>query len=232
MTSPIIVGLLAGKGVYDMAEKVIRAVVASPLVKGVWVLTPEGRFKDALFLNGPKIAHIDHWTGEDSHNKTGVNREVMRKCMYASLHGFSQLMSGIKWIVIGDEDGLPAPHYFEELVKMEYDYPVLLTGKTFNEDGSRFYDICSFEPGAVPICVPYDDWQNPRWAHDLYASGNQHVMNRAAFDLNIPYPDIPGEDPHYCWAMRDAGCKILFRPELTMTLQKMHSRANLRYASE
>jgi hypothetical protein len=136
----------------------------------------------------------------------------------------------VEWIWFGDEDALPADDYFRVLSKMHYDFPVLMTGKTLNADGRRWYDCCSFQTDGVPFCVPYEDWQNPRWAKGLYCSGNQHIMNRLGFDLNVPYPNKQGEDPYYCWAFRKAGGKLIFRPELLCTLQKLHPPANLGYA--
>lgn len=220
----VLVGLLAGTGVYAMAEKVIKQIVSSPHVSHLWVLTPTGRYQNYGFLHQPKITHIDRWLGEDSHDFTGRNREVIRQAIRdAGLQA--------DWIWIGDEDALPADDYFDQLVQISYgEEPVLMAGKTYNANGNRWYDICSFQTDGEPFCVPYDDWQNVRWAKGLYASGNQHVMNRAGFELDVPYPDRPGEDPHYCWAFRDAGGKIVFRPELSMTLQKLHPYANPGYA--
>jgi hypothetical protein len=221
----IIAGLLAGTGVYGMAEHIIRRCVSDPLVEAVWVLTPEGRFKSKEFMCQDKMRHINSWVGEDSHNKTGINRERIRSEIRENLG--DERFKRVKWIWIGDDDAFPAMDYFEKLDKMEYEYPVLLTGKTFNADQTRFYDICSFQVDAEPFCVPYDDWENPRWAKDLYCSGNQHVMNRSGFNLNVGYIDRPGEDPHYCWAFKKAGGKLMFRPELSMTLLKIHQHANL-----
>lgn len=223
----IIAGILAGTGVYQMAERVIQRYLNDPLVQAVWVLTPNERFRSHGFMAHEKIRHINEWAGEDSHEKTGINREIMRRQIYENMFLVGDAGSPADWVIIGDEDGLPAPDYFEKLDKIEYDYPVLLTGKTFNANGARWFDISSFQIDAEPFCVPYDDWENPRWAKDLYCSGNQHVMNRSGFNLNVSYIDRPGEDPHYCWDFKKAGGKLEFRPELSMWLQKVHPRANM-----
>ena len=224
----IIAGLLAGRGVYKMAETVIQRCVDDPLVQAVWVLTAKDRVGNPKFMMRDKIWHINSWVGEDSHNKTGLNRERMRAEIYGRLS--EECFAQVRYIWLGDDDALPAPDYFEKLMQIEYDYPVLVTGKTFNLDGDRWFDICSFQTDRGPFCVPYDDWENPRWAKDLYCSGNQHIFNRTGFDLNVQYPDIQGEDPHFSWAFRKAGGKLRFRPELSMTLQKMHGGANMGYA--
>jgi hypothetical protein len=223
----IIAGILAGTGVYQMAERVIQRYINDPLVEVVWVLTPKDRFRNRGFMMQDKIRHINSWEGEDSHSKTGINRERMRCRMYENTFLVGDAGATAEWFIIGDEDGLPAPDYFAKLDKIKYDYPVLLTGKTFNADGARWFDICSFQTDSVPFCVPYDDWENSRWLKDLYCSGNQHVMNRSGFNLDVQYKDIPGEDPWYCRSFRKAGGRLIFRPELSMWLQKVHPRANM-----
>jgi hypothetical protein len=218
----IIAGLLAGRGVYKMAETVIQRCVDDPLVQAVWVLTAKDRVGNPKFMMQDKIWHINDWIGEDSHNKTGLNRERMRAEIYGRLS--EDCFSGVKYIWCGDDDALPAPDYFEKLEQIEYDYPVLLTGKTFNMDGRRWYDFCGWGINNQPFCIPYESWDSPQWGEDKYCSGNQHVFNRAGFDLNVPYEDVPGEDPWYCRAFRKAGGKLAFNSELSMTLQKMHGR--------
>lgn len=218
----IIVGLLAGMGVYPMAEGVIKKICLSPNVSKVYVLTPQGRFRDEIFFKvNPKVRHINNWEGKDSHDFTGMNREILRQTIKADPDHMAA-----NWIWIGDEDALPADDYLEKLDAMRYDYPVLLTGKTLNVNGMRWYDICSFLKNAEPFAVPYDDWKNPRWQKDLYCSGNQHLFNPAGFALCVPYPSKSGEDPHYCWAFRRAGGHLEFRPELVVYLQKLHTECN------
>ena len=220
----IVVGLLAGRGIFEMAEKVIGKIAASSYVAKVYVLTPKNRYKSAdFFRKYPKVVHINAWLGPDSHDGTAVNREHLRTVISLALVNMPE---PVDWVWMGDDDALPANDYFAKLSEMRYEEPVLLTGKTNNLDGRRWYDICSFQTDGHPFCVPYDDWQNPRFAKDLYASGNQHLFNRAGFDLGVPYPQVHGEDPHMCWAFRKAGGKLIFRPELVCTLQKMHPPAN------
>ena len=219
----IVAALLAGTGVYEMAERIIQRLVDDPLVERLYVRFPEDRHGGQDVLFGEKVFCINGWRGEDSHDKTGINREEMRSLIYSNWSGKAD------WAWFGDEDAMPAHDYFQVLSELHYDEPVLLTGKTFNTDGRRWYDICSFQTDGYPFCVPYDDWDNPRWAKDLYCSGNQHVMNRAGFLLDVPYPDIPGEDPHYCWAFRKAGGRLLFEPRLSMQLLKTHPHANHGY---
>jgi FkbM family methyltransferase len=223
----ILVGILAGHGLFNMSERVIAKIAAAPEVGRVWVLTPQNRYQSrTFFAKYPKIEHINSWQGPDSHDFTGLNRERIRAAIFAAL---GKLPYPVEWIWFGDEDALPADDYFAVLSRMHYAEPVLLTGKTNNLDGRRWYDLCSFQTDGHPFCVPYEDWDNPRWAKGLYASGNQHLFNRAGFALNVPYPSIKGEDPHMCWAFRKAGGKLVFRPELTVTLQKLHAPANLGY---
>lgn len=204
MTPTIIAGLLARRGVYELAEKVIRRVSSDPHVKGVWVVTPQGKYRDAELLNGKKIAHIDRWEGENPNAKIGFNREILRKAIYSSLHDYfahPDVMSQIEWIWMGDVDALPAEDYFEVLSGLKYSQPVVLTGKTYNPDGSR--------------C-----WNN-QWYPKISVSKRQHVMNRKAFDLNIGYLDTPLETEKYCRMLRTHGAQTIFRPELSMTLQKI-----------
>ncbi len=216
----IVAGLLAGRGIYDMAEKVVQRCLDDSLIQAVWILTPFGRVRHPNFLLHEKLHHINQWIGPDSHDKTGLNREVLRSEIYKKLQ--QEWGANIKWVWIGDDDALPADDYFKILSQLEFDYPVLLTGKTRNMDGSRWYDWCTFGTDHQPFCIPYETWDAPRWSHDIYCSGNQHVMNRSGFNLNVPYIDRPGEDPHYCRAFKKAGGSLLFRPELSMQLLKMH----------
>ena len=223
----ILVGILAGHGLFEMGEKVVGKIASSPLVSKVWVLTPKDRFQSGTFFRKyPKVYHINAWLGPDSHDGTAVNREHLRSVIAFDLANTAE---PVEWIWMGDEDALPADDYLALLDTMHYEEPVLMTGKTNNLDGRRWYDICSFQTDSHPFCVPYDDWENPRWAKDLYCSGNQHLFNRAGFDLNVPYPQISGEDPHMCWAFKKAGGRLVFRPELVCTLQKLHSDANHGY---
>ena len=56
----ILVGLLAGKGLFEMAEKVVAKIAAAPQVAAVWVLTPHNRFRSAdFFRRYPKVRHIN-----------------------------------------------------------------------------------------------------------------------------------------------------------------------------
>lgn len=210
----IIFGCLAGKGVYEMAEQVITYFLDSSYVAKVYVLTPFNRFRCVEFFDHPKIVHLNRWDGMDSHDKTGLNRERIRRAIKNGNHNAD-------WVWMGDEDALPCPGYLQYLEYLKWCRPVLLTGKTFNSDGTRWYDICAFDKDQ-PFPVPYDDWKNPRYSRTLYCSGNQHIMNSAGFDLNVPYVDIPGEDPHYCWAFKDAGGHLEFQPAMSVTLQKKH----------
>jgi hypothetical protein len=220
----ILVGILAGKGLFEMAERVVAKIASAPQVGKVWVLTPTNRFKSAdFFRRYPKVVHINSWRGPDSHDGTAINREHLRTVISIAL---ANLAGPVEWIWFGDEDALPADDYFAQLERISYPEPVLMTGRTKNLDGRRWYDVCSFGTDGHPFCVPYIDWQNPRFAKDLYASGNQHLFNRAGFDLNVPYPNIAGEDPHMCWAFKKAGGKLVFRHELVCTLQKMHPPAS------
>jgi hypothetical protein len=207
-----------------MAEQVVAKIAAAPEVGKVWVLTPQNRYRTiTFFAKYPKVQHINSWHGPDSHDFTGLNRERIRGIISVAL---ANMREPVEWIWFGDDDALPAKDYFAVLSKIHYDFPVLMTGKTLNLDGRRWYDICSFGTDGGPFCVPYEDWDNPRWAKDLYASGNQHLFNRTGFELNVPYPPRAGEDPHMCWAFRQAGGRLVFRPELVCTLQKMHPPAN------
>lgn len=219
----VVAALLAGHGIYEMCAQVLVRLVCDDLIERVYVYTPPGRVSP-LFENkmNPKITVIENWIGEDSHNATAVNREALRQIV-------KEHSPDADWYWFGDDDALPCPGYFEELDAWHFPEPVLITGKTYNLDGRRWYDICSFQTDGYPFTVPYDDWQNPRWAKDLYASGNQHVLNRAGFLLDVPYPDIHGEDPHFCWAFRKAGGQVIFRPELSMQLLKWHQPANPGY---
>jgi len=220
----IFVGILAGTGIFEMAERVVGKIVSAPEVAKVWLLTPRNRYRNtALFKTYPKIEHINSWIGPDSHDATALNRERIREAIAFYLNNYAE---PVEWIWFGDEDALPADDYFEVLSKIHYDFPVLMTGKTNNLDGRRWYDICTFGTDHHPFCVPYEDWDNPRFAQDLYCSGNQHLFNRAGFDLGVPYPNKQGEDPHMCWAFKKAGGRLIFRPELVCTLQKLHPPAS------
>jgi len=218
----IVAALLAGKGVYEMGISVINRLASDHLIDQIFVLTPFGKYHPD-YKWPKKTFHINEWKGADSHDKTGINREVLRIMV-------KNYLPDADWFWFGDEDAMPGPGFFETLSTIHYDFPALLTGITLNADGRRWYDICSFQTDGYPFCVPYEDWQNPRWAKDLYASGNQHIMNRSGFLLDVPYPDIPGEDPHYCWAFKKAGGRLMFDPRLVMRLLKMHHYANLGYA--
>jgi len=221
----ILVGILAGTGLFDMAERVVAKIASAPEVGRVWLLTPQNRYRDPQFFKKyPKIEHINSWYGPDSHDYTALNRERIRNAIALYL---ANKPEPVEWIWFGDEDALPADDYFEVLSRISYDFPVLMTGKTNNLDGRRWFDICSFNREHHPFCVPYENWDNPVWAHDLYCSGNQHLFNRSGFDLGVPYPNKQGEDPHMCWAFKKAGGRLMFRPELVCTLQKLHPPANL-----
>lgn len=222
----IFVGLLAGTGVYQMAETVIEQIISAPEVDLVWVLTPTGKYRDPAFLRHPKIRHINSWVGPDSHDGTALNRERIRQAIARTL---MLTRAPVEWIWLGDEDALPAENYFSELAKISYDFPVLMTGRTNNADGSRWYDWAGFQTDGHPFLIPYDDWDNPRWAATAYCSGNQHLFNRIGFELGVAYPDLRGEDPHFCRAFVAAGGRLIFRPELVCTLQKYHLKANPGY---
>jgi len=223
----ILVGILAGLGVYEMAERILERIVGAPEVGAVWVLTPTGKYRDYNFFRyNPKIRHINTWAGPDSHDATGINRERIRLAIASAL---PILPWPVEWIWFGDEDALPAENYFSELAKIYYEFPVLMTGRTNNFDGRRWYDWAGFQMDGHPFTIPYESWDHPRWSATAYCSGNQHLLNRAGFDLGVPYRDVKGEDPHFCRDFRAAGGQLIFRPELLCTLQKYHPPANFGY---
>lgn len=208
----VIVGLLAGRGI---GEQVLGFYLANPHVDKIVIVDPVGGIQPF------KLKRIPYWLGEDSHNSTGRNRENLRSYMR------SYVTNETRYFLIGDDDGLPDPDYFDALTALRYStHPQLLTGKLRNTDGTRWYDICSFNESHDPVLVPYDQaisgTLSGKLGQDLYANGNQHILNRAAWELNIPYPDIRGEDPHYSWAIRKAGAQLKFVPELKMTLIRQH----------
>ena len=41
----VIAGILAGTGVYSMAEYIIQRLVDDTLIQAVWVLTPNGKYR-------------------------------------------------------------------------------------------------------------------------------------------------------------------------------------------
>lgn len=221
----IVVGMLAGLGVYEMAETILGVILNAPEVDAVWVLTPTGKYRDYAVFRNPKIRHINSWAGPDTHDFTGCNRERIRQAIVKAL----PTMAPVEWIWMGDDDALPAENYFTELAKIHYDFPVLMTGRTNNVDGRRWYDWAGFQKDGYPFTIPYETWNHPRWAATAYCSGNQHLLNRAGFDLNVPYPDVPGEDPHFCRDFVKAGGRLIFRAELLCTLQKYHPPANFGY---
>jgi hypothetical protein len=227
----IICGFLAGLGLYDDSLRIIQECVDSYYVEAVYVLTPKGRHGELPYTD--KLHHINRWIGEDSHDKTGINREQIRKLIELDLAaGRYTSPIDLEWVWMGDEDAMPAPDFFEVLSTLHYDKPTLLTGKTFNADGQRWFDICGYNSHGMAyghpdrvFLLPYDDWDNPARATYRYASGNQHIMNRAGFDLNVPYRDLKGEDPVYCQDFIAAGGQLAFEPRLSVRLMKQHPTA-------
>src|ERR1700740_1030165 len=106
----ILVGILAGRGLFEMAERVVAKIASAPEVARVWLLTPQNRYRSAhFFAEQPKVQHINSWYGPDSHEFTGLNRERIRQAIFNALLDFAP---AVEWIWLGDEDALPADDYF------------------------------------------------------------------------------------------------------------------------
>lgn len=208
----ITVALVAGRGIGEMAIRVIEPILMDPLVDHLYVLYGEIPGLPYWLIEHPKITEIDF--PMRSHADLGNARNWMWDII--------ENESDPDWLLIGDEDGLIHPDFFRVLSELPYPKdPVLVTGKLDNANGKRYYDICAFI-GTQPVAIPYDDWQNPKWDEKRYANGGQHILNRAARQLGVRYQDRDGEDPHFCWDFVKAGGRIQFEPELKMTLAKLH----------
>lgn len=208
----ITVGLAAGRGIREMALKVMAPIYANPLVDRLYMVIGEPPMMPWWLTENPKVTAV--YYGMKSHADLGRARNWMWDIIENECDP--------DWLMMGDEDGLIDLDFFEVLASLPYpDDPVLVTGKMRNMDGKRHYDICSFI-GNQPVAVPYEEWQSPKWDARLYANGGQHILNRAARQLGLRYQDIDGEDPHFCWDFRKLGGRIIFEPRLGMTLAKQH----------
>lgn len=202
----IAVGILCGRGETAEAIKVIQRINEDMKVETILPLFPSRPAKCAgKFLFYPPAGA----------NRRGAARTEIVRAL-ASL-------SGIDYGVILDDDTLPDSSYFDVISELSTaSDPTLYTGKLRNADGTRCWDVCAFDSGN-PVVVPYEFWDNERYAKDLYFSGPQHIFNASGLALasRIGYPDIAyGEDTQFCLQFKNAGGKL--RPLLEIGAQLLH----------
>src|SRR5271165_1685937 len=128
------VGLIAGHGMNAANLPVIWRYLRDPYVCKLLIATnPEE--VDMEVCRHPK-AIIIKWDGENRHDMIARQNnnmlEVMREEKYCAR---------ANWYMICEDDGMPCDNYFEVLQRKIYSYPVIATGRCFNLDGSRYWDI-------------------------------------------------------------------------------------------
>ena len=214
----IVVGLVAGRGIGDMALRVMEPIYSDPLVDQLYVCIGEPPDMPTELKQHPKITPVYHTIR--AHGDLGPARNTLLNLIEAQCDP--------DWLMIGDEDGLIDPGFFLGLDLIPINgLPILATGRMRNADGNRWYDICGFikcpNTGAPqPVALPYNEWMHKKWNKSRYANGGQHILNRSARALKVRYQHIDGEDPHFCWDFVKAGGRIQFVPDLGMTLAKQH----------
>lgn len=219
------VGILAGRGFNDEAAQVYGRCVKDPVVDHLFVLmgaiTPfMARNSKQFKLTSPVGGKTSQETfGPAANNRRGLARDRILK--HLSSVGFDVM-------VILDDDTVPDPGYFEFLKSADFgEEALVMTGKLFNHDGGRCWDICTFDILGNPIVVPYEDWQNPLFLNGLYASGPQHIITRGALRLAPSYPDLTyGEDTRFCHNLKAKGGKVRFIPEISARLTHQHKEPN------
>lgn len=208
----VVVGIVAGLGLNGITIPVLWRYLRDPYVARVFVAV--GPNKENEWIDHPKLQLVE-WRGEDSHSNLARQRNRMLDYMSAE--------EPAQWYMLGDNDGMPDEEYFDELLFNDYDYPAVLTGRLLNLDGARYWDVAISRPPDIPKLLPYDEWKDPKYAQGLYFNGNQHLINRAAFELNVPYRPFAAEDTWYVQDLIAAGVTPEFNYHMTMTLQRMHA---------
>lgn len=208
----IAVGILCGRGETDEALQVIQRCLENPNVHTVLPLFPSAPEK----CRGKYV-----FFPPASQNRRGAARTELIRVLYR--------LQDTDIRVILDDDTLPLDDYFELLAHLPVvDKPLLFTGRLQNADGSRCWDVCSFDNGN-PVIVPYDFVDHPKWAEDLYFSGPQHIFNKAGAKLAawIGYPDITyGEDTQFCRTFRQKGGELVFISDISAKLLHQHNPPN------
>jgi hypothetical protein len=215
----IVVGILAGYGDTPEFRTVYQRVNSDPLVAKTLVLfgtRPTANWVGSyLFLE--KRSLLDKSRLPDTHRGNARTKLL-----------FEGTQQNADFLVLLDGDTLPDTGYFEKLSTFQVpDFPAIMAGRLKNSDGSRCWDLCSFQRGA-PIVVPYGD--GPVWEKDLYLSGPQHIFNKEGQQLATylgGYPAVGyGEDTHFVWNFKANGGKIQFIPDISATLTHWHTPPN------
>ena len=210
--SRIAVGILCGKGETPEALQVIQACLNDPNVHTVLPLFPAApvqcRGKYVFFPPA-------------SQNRRGAARTELLRVLCR--------LQDTDIRVILDDDTLPLDDYFELLAHLPVvDKPLMFTGRLQNHDGTRCWDVCSFDKGN-PVIVPYDFVDNPQWSADLYFSGPQHIFNQrgAILGAELGYPDLTyGEDTLFCRNFREHGGELVFITDISARLLHQHNPPN------
>lgn len=210
----IAVGILCGKGETAEALKVIQRVNSDSFVETVMPLFPAAPVK----CKGNYI----FYPPADANRRGAARQQIVR---------IMAQLKDVDYVVILDDDTLPDSGYFKALKKLDRSgvyKPILFTGKLRNADGTRSWDVCSFQQGR-PVVVPYEFYEHPKFYGDLYFSGPQHIFNQRGLFLarEVGYPDLSyGEDAEFCRRFRSAGGILQFLPELSAQLLHQHNPPN------
>lgn len=211
----IVVGILCGRGDTDEAVgtfKAVRDAGHTGPITPLFGVAPTNKFRGGAYIHMP-IASL---------NKRGLARtELVRR--------MAKMWKAADLYVVIDDDTRPEPGYFDYLrgIKLPEE-PVLMGGKLVNFDGTRSWDVCSFQSGD-PVIVPYEMWDHELYNKDLYLSGPQHMFNRSGVILasSIGYPDKEyGEDTNFCFEFKDRGGRIVFIPDIRAKLGHLHNPPN------
>ena len=209
----IAVGILCGRGETQEALKVIQRVNSDSLVETILPLfsTAPSKCQGKYIFYPPAAA-----------NRRGAARQEILRILFRL---------NVDCAVILDDDTLPDPNYFKILADIDESSackPLMFGGKLRNADGTRSWDVCSFQNGN-PVVVPYEFYEHPKFYGDLYFSGPQHIFNRRGLNLafDVGYPDITyGEDTQFCRRFREEGGVLHFIPELSAQLLHQHNPPN------
>lgn len=211
----VVVGILAGRGQTAEARQVMDHAL-----NDAWV-------EDVLALFGHPPAHPEsapaHFVFPPAAlNERGEARTALLRACAAKDPDV---------LVLLDDDTLPEADYYRVLALLQEAHdprPLLMTGKLCNLDKTRCWDACSFQRGT-PVVVPYEAWDHPDWAQDLYFSGPQHLLNKAGVFLAVQlgYPALRyGEDTHFCWSFKKAGGSLKLLHQLKARLLHQHTAPN------
>jgi hypothetical protein len=218
--SYFLIGVMAGRGITDETLQVLsRLRCEELLLHKALILSPAESAPRLAEYGYPKSFEAVPHPRINSHAEVSAGREALRQAMRRHYEG----APGVRYAIYLDDDSILSDNYLQHLLGLpDWPTPTLATGRTYNPDGTRWYDFCAQVAPGLVAGIPYGDAPNASRYEGVYCSGAHLILNRAGFELGVPHRGGVGEDALFSRDFAAAGGSLRFIPEIHVRFTRQH----------